>query len=98
MKLLTPTLPHFAGFDLSIRATPKVAMTERSMTQNGYLKPETQGPKHPPPPTDEGILDRSKIEVQYESFFGCGLTLSVILSVGNMVPGTRIRHGQTKAL
>ncbi len=39
----------FKGFDLSIRATPKIAMTERSLTPNGYLKPGTQVPKHYPP-------------------------------------------------
>jgi hypothetical protein len=88
----------FKGFDPSIRATPKIAMTERSTAQNGYLKPDTQSPKHPPPPTDEGILDRSKIAVQYESFFECRLTLSVLLSAGNLVPGTVLRQGQTKAL
>jgi hypothetical protein len=86
------------GFDLSIRATPKIAMTERSITQNGYLKPDTQGPKNPPPPTDETTLDRREFGVQHESFFECGLTLSCILSAGNKVPGSDDNDAQTKAL
>jgi hypothetical protein len=61
--------------------------------QNGHLKPDTQGSKHPPPPTDESILDRAEIRAQHESFFEWRLTLSVTLSAGNMVPGTLIITG-----
>jgi hypothetical protein len=85
MKLITPTPPRKALSDASIRATPKIAMTEKSETHVG---PVTRYPRPdiPPPPTNEGILDRAEFRVQAESFALERLTLIVTLSAGILVP------------